>query len=189
MTSAVLTLNAGMIPVGTVSVRTAVKLVFEEIAHSVQDTDRVLRSPSTVFPVPSIVRIPRLTHVPEKHVVFSNLNVIYRDDQVCQYCGGRGAVDELTVDHVVPRSRFAAVARVGRLKYSVNSWENCVASCAACNAMKDDRLPEEAGLRLRRIPKEPAFRPHVVVTRSEAARRNWLEFLEPFQRFTVLLLT
>jgi 5-methylcytosine-specific restriction endonuclease McrA len=66
--------------------------------------------------------------------------VFVRDDHVCQYCGERAE----NVDHVVPRSRG------GR-----HVWENVVAACRRCNSHKEDRLPHEVGLRLRREPRAP----------------------------------
>ena len=35
------------------------------------------------------------------------------------------------------------------------TWENLVTACMACNHRKGDRLPEAAGLQLRRKPYEP----------------------------------
>lgn len=189
MTTQVLTLNAGMVPVGVCSMPQSIKMIYTGTAHSVVDSSRTVRSPSIEMAVPSVVRIPGLTFVPEKRVAFSSLNVIYRDDQRCQYCGVRLRVDELTIDHVIPRSRFEQVAQREGIRYSLNSWENCVASCSACNSAKENRLLNEVGIRLLREPCEPAFRPHVVIKRSEAEKRRWIDFLEPFQKFTVLFLT
>ena len=63
-----------------------------------------------------------------------NHKVIKRDKGRCAYCGKAGAT---TVDHVFPKSRGGK-----------NTWENLVACCMECNNSKDDRTPEEAGLRL-----------------------------------------
>ena len=76
------------------------------------------------------VRIPRDTHRRK----ITRRAVFARDDWTCQYCGSRS---NLTVDHVVPRS-----------KGGPSSWENIVASCAPCNRRKGNALPRQAGMHL-----------------------------------------
>ena len=51
--------------------------------------------------------------------------------------------------HNSPRSR-------GGLK----TWENCVLACVSCNARKANRSPDQAGMKLRRAPTRPAWKPH-----------------------------
>ena len=89
------------------------------------------------------VRIPRDTHRRK----ITRRAVFARDDWTCQYCGSRS---NLTVDHVVPRS-----------KGGPSSWDNIVASCAPCNRRKGNALPRQAGMQLTRQPKTPS--PHVFI--------------------------
>jgi 5-methylcytosine-specific restriction endonuclease McrA len=91
----------------------------------------------------SYVRIPRETHRRK----ITRRAVFARDNWTCQYCGSRA---NLTVDHVVPRS-----------KGGPSSWENIVASCAPCNRRKGNSLPRQVGMRLLRTPRTPA--PHVFI--------------------------
>ena len=141
----VLILNASYEPLHVCSVKRAVNLLLQEVVERVEDARHVLRTPSTVFQVPSVVRLRRYVRRPQRQrVAFNRRNVFRRDDQRCQYCG-RHAHD-LTLDHVVPRSRGGPT-----------SWENVVACCRACNARKRDRTPEEARMRLLRTPRTPAF--------------------------------
>ena len=78
--------------------------------------------------LPSVVSLK--TYVkPSRHPAFTRFNVFLRDRFSCQYCGER---EELTFDHVVPRS-----------KGGTTTWENVVAACSACNLRKGDRLPAE----------------------------------------------
>jgi len=72
----------------------------------------------------------------------SRKNILLRDRNTCQFCGRVFPGAELTLDHVLPRSRG------GR-----SSWENLVACCYSCNNSKGDRTPEEAGLKLARRPR------------------------------------
>ena len=104
------------------------------------------------------VRIPRDTHKRK----ITRRAVFARDGWTCQYCGSRS---NLTVDHVIPRS-----------KGGLSSWDNIVASCAPCNRRKGDHLPERAGMHPRRKPTPPS--PHVFIHVASptipAAWRQWL---------------
>lgn len=141
----VLILNASYEPLHVCSIKRAVGLIMHEVAERVEDSDRVLRSPSQVFPVPSVIRLKRYVKRPPRHrVAFNRKNVFRRDDHTCQYCGVKG--NDLTLDHVVPRSRGGAT-----------NWKNVVACCRRCNAKKRDRTPEESRMDLRRKPFAPKF--------------------------------
>ena len=71
-------------------------------------------------------------------------NVFWRDKHQCQYCGNFFKFDELTMDHVMPKSKGGA-----------KSWENIVTSCKTCNSKKRDRTPKEAQMPLIRRPHSP----------------------------------
>ncbi len=52
---------------------------------------------------------------------------------------------------------------------------NCVAACERCNARKGDRTPDQAGLRLRRRPVRPEWKPFYA---AQGARiESWAQFL------------
>ena len=85
----------------------------------------------------SYVNVPRDAHRRK----ITRRAVFARDSWTCQYCGSRS---NLTVDHVIPRSKGGS-----------SSWENIVASCAPCNRRKGDRLPRQAGMHPRRAPRTP----------------------------------
>jgi 5-methylcytosine-specific restriction endonuclease McrA len=141
----VLILNASYEPLHVCSVKRAVSLLMHEVAERVEDSEQILRSPSQMFIVPSVIRLKRYVKRPPRHrVAFNRKNVFRRDDHSCQYCGVRG--NDLTLDHVLPRSRGGKT-----------SWRNVVACCRQCNAKKRDRTPEEAGMHLKRKPFAPKF--------------------------------
>ena len=136
-----LLLNATFEPLCVVSARRAVVLVLKAKAEVVERNGASFRSERAVVPVPSVVRLTHFVRVPYRtRVPLSRRAVFARDGHRCQYCG-RGAEN---LDHVLPRSRGGP-----------HSWDNVVASCRPCNARKEDRLPQEAGLRLRRAPVVP----------------------------------
>jgi 5-methylcytosine-specific restriction endonuclease McrA len=141
----VLILNASYEPLHVCSLKRAVALLMQEIAERVEDADSVLRSPTSVFAVPTVIKLRRYVKRPHRQrVAFNRKNLFRRDDQTCQYCRVRS--NDLTLDHVVPRSRGGPT-----------SWENVVACCRRCNAQKRDRTPEEARMALMRRPAAPTF--------------------------------
>jgi 5-methylcytosine-specific restriction endonuclease McrA len=78
---------------------------------------------------------------PSAHPAFTRFNLFLRDRFQCQYCG---SPNDLTFDHVVPRSQG------GR-----TTWENVATACAPCNLRKGGRTPKEAGIRLMQTPYRP----------------------------------
>lgn len=145
----VLVLNATFEPINVCTVRRAIVLLLKEKAEMLEHGEHVLHSSSTTVPRPvvirlvSYVRVPRDTHRRK----ITRRAVFARDNWTCQYCGAR---TQLTVDHVIPRS-----------KGGDSSWENIVASCAPCNRRKGDQLPHQVGMTLRRRPRRPD--PHVFI--------------------------
>ncbi|MDZ7683140.1 MAG: HNH endonuclease [Fodinibius sp.] len=92
----------------------------------------------------------------------SRHNIMKRDSKKCQYCG---ASQNLTIDHVLPKSRG------GR-----DTWENLVTACDTCNVEKGNRTPEEADMPLKRKP----FRPiHITFLQSilGGVQDDWKPYL------------
>ena len=98
--------------------------------------------------VPEVVALTHYDRIPTNAVTFSRRNIYKRDRYTCQYCGAQPGSEELTVDHVNPRSQGG-----------ISTWENCVLACVGCNKRKADRTPEQAGMPLRKIPVRPMWRP------------------------------
>jgi 5-methylcytosine-specific restriction endonuclease McrA len=165
----VLVLNATFEPINVCSVRRAAILLLKSKAELLEHATWELRSEHTAMPRPvvirlvSYVRVPRDTHRRK----ITRRAVFARDGWTCQYCGSKA---NLTVDHVIPRS-----------KGGTSDWDNIVASCAPCNRRKGDHLPEKAGMHPRRRPTAPS--PHVFIHVASptipAAWRTWLPDLGP----------
>jgi 5-methylcytosine-specific restriction endonuclease McrA len=113
--------------------------------------------------VPEVVTLTHYERTPAGHVTFSKRNVFKRDRLTCQYCGIQPGRDELTLDHVTPKSRGGAT-----------SWENCVLACLECNRRKADRTPEQAGMKLRRRPARPTWKPFYA---GSGRLASWTPFL------------
>ena len=82
----------------------------------------------------------------------SIVNIYARDNYRCQYCGAKCTIDELTYDHVVPRSAGGKT-----------TWENIVSACYTCNRRKANRTPAQAGMALRSTPARPTWMPSVQI--------------------------
>lgn len=144
MNGHVLVLNQDYSALTVCNVQRAVVLMHLQKVHLVEAVEgQYIRSPSTKVPWPSIVRLKEYAQVPYKRVMMSRKNVLKRDQHTCQYCGTER---NLTIDHVVPKSRG------GR-----DTWENLVAACVTCNNRKGDRTPEEADMELAREPFRPSY--------------------------------
>jgi 5-methylcytosine-specific restriction endonuclease McrA len=142
----VLLLNASFEPLNVINWRRAVKLVFMEKVEVVEESERVIRSISSSMRIPSVVRLVQFVRFRRREARFSRRNVYARDHYKCQYCGSRFSSEELTCDHVVPRSQG------GRAE-----WSNIVTCCVACNRRKGGRTPEQAGLHLLKAPARPTW--------------------------------
>ncbi|XP_021898249.1 uncharacterized protein LOC110814958 isoform X2 [Carica papaya] len=139
-----LVLDISYRPVNVVCWRRAICLEFMEKADVLEYYDRTVNSPSGSFYIPAVLRVPHLLQVVKRRRVRSSLsrkNILFRDNYICQYCS---SPDNLTVDHVLP------VARGGEWK-----WENLVAACSKCNSKKGQKTPEEANMKLLKVPKAP----------------------------------
>jgi 5-methylcytosine-specific restriction endonuclease McrA len=136
----VLLLNFSFEPLGTVGVARAMCLVLRGAVRVEEyEGDRVLRTPTAAFRVPSVLRLQTYVNVRRRPQGRGQkrLRILVRDEFRCQYCGGRFAARELTLDHITPRSR------AGR-----STPENLVAACVGCNTRKGGRTPEEARMPL-----------------------------------------
>ncbi len=145
-----LALNASFEPLTMVPAQRAVRLVLDGKAEILEAApDRAFRSTRAELPFPLVIRLVRFVSVPRRlRRQVTNTFLFARDGYSCQYCGRhrselRGR-QFLTRDHVVPLSRGGT-----------NAWANVVTSCSACNNRKGNHLPEEVGMRLLSVPREP----------------------------------
>ncbi len=121
----------------------AVKAVFLGRVNIVSEYDRTIRSPSREMRLPSVISLKEYVAA-ERRPAFTRFNVFLRDRFCCQYCGEAFPTQDLTFDHIVPRSRGGAT-----------TWTNVVTACSRCNLRKGNRTPAEA----RMFPLAGAFAP------------------------------
>lgn len=160
-----LVLDATYYPVQIIDWKKAMILFFTDRAEVVDyHEDIEIRSTSSSFKLPKVLRlyqkVNKLTQVK-----FNRSNVFYRDKFICQYCSQKFKEVELTLDHVMPKSRNGKT-----------SWENIVTSCHPCNNKKANRTPRECGFKLLNNPRQPNWTPMMAfrLTSSEKSLfENW----------------
>jgi 5-methylcytosine-specific restriction endonuclease McrA len=138
----VLVLNASYEPINVCAARRALVLLLKGVASAEEHTSGHLHSARHAVPVPSVIRLLEYRRIPHQSRALSRKNILMRDRYTCQYCLRTLNSGELTLDHVIPRSRRGET-----------TWENLVACCHPCNNKKGSRTPDEANMRLVRTPK------------------------------------
>jgi 5-methylcytosine-specific restriction endonuclease McrA len=138
----VLVLNASYEPINVCAARRAVVLVLKGVASAEEHSQSLIHSSRQALRLPSVIRLLEYRRIPHQTRSLSRKNILMRDRYTCQYCHRTMPSAELTLDHVVPRSRAGET-----------TWENLVACCHPCNNRKGSRTPEEAGMKLARAPR------------------------------------
>lgn len=117
--------------------------------------------------VPRVIRLLGYDRLPIQVVKLNRRNLFARDRNQCQYCGKTFPTSELSIDHVLPRSQGGGEA-----------WENLVCSCVRCNARKGGRTPEQAHMRLVRLPVRPKRNPLITIRLGQERYSSWKTFLD-----------
>ncbi|MFD2034708.1 HNH endonuclease [Belliella marina] len=163
MEKRVLVLNLDHSPVAVVTVQKAMVLTFlEKVSCLSFYESHCIRTVDRVYKYPAVIRLNEYKNIPFRGVLLNRNNLFKRDGGECQYCGSR---KNLTIDHVVPRS-----------KGGKTNWTNLITACHRCNVAKGDKTPEQSGLVLRSKP----FKPSLSFFLAEYAERQaeeWLPFL------------
>ncbi len=167
MHAPVLVLNASYEPINVCAARRAIVLVLKGVAMTEEENGHFLHAARLAIRVPSVIRLLEYRRIPHQTRALSRKNILLRDRNSCQYCGEILASSDLTLDHVVPRSRGG-----------LSTWENLVACCHSCNRRKGNQLPMEANMKLIREPR--AFNLHTsrhimrLLGHSDAKWRKYL---------------
>jgi 5-methylcytosine-specific restriction endonuclease McrA len=193
LSSSVLVLNRLYMAIHVVSVRRAFALLCRDLAEVVHLEDGQfanynfetwreiselkasfkephedwIRSVNFEIQVPRVIRLIGFDRVPKQTVRFNRRNIFARDGNRCQYCGKRFPTSELSLDHVVPRSRNGDT-----------SWENIVCCCVKCNVRKGGRTPQEAHMTLVKQPVKPKRSPLLSIKLGNPKYQSWKTFLD-----------
>ena len=191
--ASVLVLNRCYMAVHIIPVRRAFCLLFKELAevvtlddgrylsHDFQSwrevseararfkdpDDDYIRTIHFEIQVPRVIRLLTYDRLPRTRIKFNRRNIFARDGNRCQYCGKRFPTGELSLDHVMPRSRGGGT-----------DWENIVCACVKCNVRKGGRTPAEAGMRLTKPPVKPKTSPTLGLKLANRKYQSWKTFLD-----------
>ena len=140
----ILVLNADYRPLNVTTFQRGFNLVWKGKAEVVEyDKDCPIVSTVGTYKRPLIIRLIRYVYIPFKKVPLTRHNIFRRDGHKCGYCSSK---KDLTLDHILPKSRGGG-----------NTWKNLVTCCKKCNNAKDDKTPEEAGMKLLVKVYQPTF--------------------------------
>jgi 5-methylcytosine-specific restriction endonuclease McrA len=158
----VLLLSSAYEPLTVIPWQRAISLLTLGKVEVLETYDREVRSRYLCLKMPAVVRLVNMFRRNKQRIKFSRVNVLARDRWTCQYCGDKPSINDLTYDHVVPRSQGGKTC-----------WENIVTACEACNAKKANKTPQQAGMRLRKQPERPKWVPILTVRFGRNAPESW----------------
>ncbi|MBU0579856.1 MAG: HNH endonuclease [Candidatus Margulisbacteria bacterium] len=161
----VLVLNSTYLPLNICSWKRGLILVLKNKATIVETSKRIINHK---YIIPSVVKLNRYIPLPFQEVVLTRKNVYLRDNYECQYCGKK---NNLTIDHVIPRSRGGK-----------DVWTNVVVACTRCNNEKGRRTPQEAGLNLKNIPYKPPSSLYLEMTTNKDIPHNWFQYFDKLRK-------
>lgn len=165
----ILLLNASYEPLSLVTAPKALTLVWRRVAEVLElDRGQFVRTARFEFELPSVIRLTQYIDIRQRQNRVTNRHRIFaRDHYRCQYCGRRGTAFDLTLDHILPKSRGGRTVA-----------DNLVTSCKACNNRKGDRTPEEARMPLLTNPAALFYGLERAALRQAAETRpEWRKYL------------
>lgn len=131
-------------PLGFLSERKALKLLYKDKVDVISHWDDMVRFPSGEFRFPATLKLKNTFRKTHFRVPFSREVLAKRDQYLCQYCGLALIPSQMTIDHIIPRSQGG-----------IKSFTNCVLSCHKCNARKSNKTLEQSGMKLLQKPTIP----------------------------------
>lgn len=160
-----LVLNQSYEPLNVCRARRAMTLIFSGKAEMLEDGIGCIHTASAIFPLPSVIRLAYMVKRPRPQPKLSRAEIFNRDHFTCQYCGKQS--HQLTLDHVVPRNQGGK-----------HTWENLASACASCNRRKAGRTPDQAHMKLLKIPVRPAATIYQNIPYHFLdTQRHWLKYL------------
>ena len=161
--SAVLVLNSDYTPLNVTTLQRGFVLVDKGKAEVIKKGENDIVTTIGNFVRPLVIRLLNYIKFRPKTIKVNRKRIFKRDGYSCQYCGSK---KNLTIDHVIPRSRGG-----------LNSWKNMVTCCFRCNSYKGDKTPQEAGMTLKTKPYEPNIFSHII---DDEIEMIWDSFKKSF---------
>lgn len=164
-----LVLSCGFQPLGSISWKRAITMMFSEKANAIENYPINIRSQNKQIKCPSVISLIRPAPFKRNMVTFSRNNIFARDGMVCQYCHQKFQKQDLTLDHVVPQSRGGKT-----------NWTNIVTACLSCNSKKSDKSLIQSGFKLLKEPVKPDSINWIFKFDSEEIPNSWKQYLKYF---------
>lgn len=182
----VLILNKYWIPINTTTPKHSFALMFSDNAKAIlieedkvvpldwndwvnvnpSEKDRKIKTVRGYIKIPSIIVLNYYDKIPRQTIKFTQKNLWERDNFTCQYTGKKVNKTNGNIDHIIPKAQGGKT-----------SWENCVIAHKEINAIKADRTPEQAGLKLLKKPSTPKLMPVSFYIRNKEEIEDWNLFL------------
>ena len=161
----VLKLDSSFKPIEIIPWEEAFLLTWLKKAWAAEYTDKWVHSARQRFQIPSVIVL--FKYIDEQFFTLpcTRKNIMIRDENRCQYCAKVFRDADLTLDHVIPKS-----------KGGKTRWDNIVMACKPCNQRKRDLLLESAPVSLIRQPRKPSYR-SIIKKRMENTNLKWNEYL------------
>ena len=182
----VLILNKHWIPINTTSPRHSFALMYSDNAKgilveennvlpldwyewsnlNVKDNDRKIKTVRGFVKIPNVIVLNHNDKIPKQTIKFTQKSLWERDNFTCQYTGKKLSKLTGNIDHIIPKS-----------KGGKTNWENCVLAHKEINAIKADKTPEQAGLKLLKKPTAPRIMPVSFYIKNDEDIKEWNIFL------------
>ena len=182
----VLILNKYWIPINTTTPKHSFALMFSDNAKAIlieedkvvpldwndwvnvnpSEKDRKIKTVRGYIKIPSIIVLNYYDKIPRQTIKFTQKSLWERDNFTCQYTGKKVNKTNGNIDHIIPKAQGGKT-----------SWENCVIAHKEINAIKADRTPEQAGLKLIKKPSAPKLMPVSFYIRNKEDIEDWNLFL------------
>lgn len=185
-----LVLNRSYIPVSVAHNHKAMSLLYSDSAHSLDENfasynwndwlqfsilpttlDNGYNFINTIdhkIAIPDTIVLRHFDSLPKRDVKYSRQTVFQRDGFMCLYCGKIFKSNELTIDHIIPKS-----------KGGKSTWDNTCACCSSCNRKKANKSLKESGMHLVKMPTEPRWiSPMNRIASLSDIRPAWKHFLK-----------
>jgi hypothetical protein len=161
-----LLLNSTYEVLSFVSDRKVFKFLALDKVEVISSWDEDIKFGKDIIKYPSVLRLKNFVKIKFRKNVFSRKAVIKRDQYCCQYCGETLTNVNLTIDHIIPKSRGGAT-----------SFANCVVCCQYCNNKKSNLTPEEAGMKLLQNNLASILMRVYLVSSGDYWHEDWNDFL------------
>jgi 5-methylcytosine-specific restriction endonuclease McrA len=179
MVTSILQLDIAGNPAGWINHRQAILLVASDrVVAGLGDHDfvfqggvnRITRSRSCVTVSSILLTRERVVGNRWQHnfeAPLTNKGLFARDRYLCLYCGQSHVPSQLTMDHVMPKSRGGA-----------DTWVNAATACRKCNHAKGNRTPEEWGHHLLAVPFAPNWAEYLYLKNTRRIIADQMAFLK-----------